>query len=204
MSYRKLKIVILGETGVGKTSILERLIRNHFHKNNQATLGAAYYSFYFNKETQDLSSNNLNSWDVNYWKFECWDTAGQERYDSLTPMYCRNAHVFIVVHDGVHTDKALKWIDTIKKFPHYDDFENIICVVQNKKDITPKFKSLNEIQTIDKEYHVSALNGENVLDCFKSICACIVQRYKPITPDVIFVEDEHVNSKKQCCKLKPL
>jgi small GTP-binding protein len=68
------KIVLLGETAVGKSSIACRFVRNEFVHNHESTIGAAFLS-----HSVDLAEGHV--------KFEIWDTAGQERYRSLAPMY---------------------------------------------------------------------------------------------------------------------
>ena len=80
------KVVLLGESAVGKTSLATRFVNNQFSEFEESTIGAAFLS-------KALTINNKTI------KFEIWDTAGQERYQSLAPMYYRGAKVGIIVFD---------------------------------------------------------------------------------------------------------
>lgn len=91
MNTNKIKIigaktVILGDTGVGKTSIALRFVNNSFMSYVDSTIGTSYL-------TKTITVNN----DV--FKFFIWDTAGQEKYHSLASMYYKNAVIAIIVYD---------------------------------------------------------------------------------------------------------
>ncbi|GIQ90499.1 small GTPase superfamily, Rab type [Kipferlia bialata] len=72
------KLVLLGESAVGKSSLVLRFVRNQFVDFQEPTIGAAFLT-----QTVNLTQHNCVV------KFEIWDTAGQERYRSLAPMYYR-------------------------------------------------------------------------------------------------------------------
>ncbi|RDX78597.1 Ras-related protein RABF2b, partial [Mucuna pruriens] len=78
------KLVLLGDMGAGKTSLVLRFVKGQFSEYQESTIGAAFF-------TQVLSLNEATV------KFDIWDTAGQERYHSLAPMYYRGAAAAIVV-----------------------------------------------------------------------------------------------------------
>eukprot|EP00494_Astrolonche_serrata_P003280 UN03286 len=80
------KLVLLGDTSVGKSSCVGRFVKNEFLEYQQPTIGAAFLT-----QTVDLGSHVV--------KFEIWDTAGQERYRSLAPMYYGGAGAACVVYD---------------------------------------------------------------------------------------------------------
>ncbi|CAH2243939.1 jg24050 [Pararge aegeria aegeria] len=80
------KLVLLGESAVGKSSLVLRFVKGQFHEYQESTIGAAFL-------TQTLCLDDTTV------KFEIWDTAGQERYHSLAPMYYRGAQAAIVVYD---------------------------------------------------------------------------------------------------------
>lgn len=81
------KLVLLGESAVGKSSLVLQFVKGQFDDYRESTIGAAFL-------TQTLPVANGNSI-----KFELWDTAGQERYKSLAPMYYRSSHAAVVVYD---------------------------------------------------------------------------------------------------------
>uniref|UniRef100_A0A915MM79 Rab5 n=1 Tax=Meloidogyne javanica TaxID=6303 RepID=A0A915MM79_MELJA len=80
------KLVLLGESAVGKSSLVLRFVKGQFHEYQESTIGAAFL-------TQTICLDEATV------KFEIWDTAGQERYHSLAPMYYRGAQAAIVVYD---------------------------------------------------------------------------------------------------------
>ncbi|NXA14157.1 RAB5A protein, partial [Sapayoa aenigma] len=80
------KLVLLGESAVGKSSLVLRFVKGQFHEFQESTIGAAFLT-----QTVCLDDTTV--------KFEIWDTAGQERYHSLAPMYYRGAQAAIVVYD---------------------------------------------------------------------------------------------------------
>ena len=82
----QVKLVLLGEAAVGKSSLVLRFVNNEFQENKEPTIGAAFL-------TQKCKL------DDKIIKFEIWDTAGQERFHSLAPMYYRNAQAAVVAYD---------------------------------------------------------------------------------------------------------
>uniref|UniRef100_A0A3Q0SKR9 RAB5A, member RAS onco family n=1 Tax=Amphilophus citrinellus TaxID=61819 RepID=A0A3Q0SKR9_AMPCI len=78
------KLVLLGESAVGKSSLVLRFVKGQFHEFQESTIGAAFLT-----QTVCLDDTTV--------KFEIWDTAGQERYHSLAPMYYRGAQAAIVL-----------------------------------------------------------------------------------------------------------
>ena len=101
------KVVLLGESGVGKTSIIARYITNTFKSQNLPTTGANFVS-----KTIILEDENKSI------KFELWDTAGQERYRSLAKVFYKNAAVCVLVYDITRKSSfnELKsfWVNEIK------------------------------------------------------------------------------------------
>ena len=101
------KVVLIGESGVGKTSIINRYISNVFSTNLTATPGAS-----FTTKTVFLKEYEQSI------KFEIWDTAGQEKYRSLAKVFYKNAAICILVYDITRKESfdELKnyWINQIK------------------------------------------------------------------------------------------
>lgn len=125
-SIGKIKLVLLGNSGAGKTCIVQRMINNIFNVNNSSTIGAAYTIYSIDKNV----------------KIEMWDTAGQERFYSLLPMYARGAEIIIVVIDINKSidEQFVKWNkyieDNQKRFsPHFKLF-----LVFNKNDLNTDFE----------------------------------------------------------------
>lgn len=83
---KEVKVVLLGDSGVGKSSLVLRFVVNDFKPYSEATIGASFFS-------KLVVTNNTPL------KFQIWDTAGQEKYHSLAPMYYRGAAAAILVYD---------------------------------------------------------------------------------------------------------
>ncbi|XP_057402203.1 ras-related protein Rab-5B-like isoform X2 [Balaenoptera acutorostrata] len=85
------KLVLLGESAVGKSSLELRFVKGQFHEYQESVTGAAFL-------TQSVCLDDTTV------KSEIWDTAGQERYHSLAPVYYRGAQAATVVHDSTHQE----------------------------------------------------------------------------------------------------
>lgn len=99
------KLVLLGDMGTGKTSLVLRFVKGQFFEFQESTIGAAFF-------TQVLSLNEATI------KFDIWDTAGQERYHSLAPMYYRGAAAAVVVYDITSMDsfvRAKRWVQELQR-----------------------------------------------------------------------------------------
>ncbi|CAN4126628.1 unnamed protein product [Withania somnifera] len=97
----KVKLVLLGDSGVGKSCIVLRFVRGQFDPTSKVTIGASFLS-----QTIALPDSTTV-------KFEIWDTAGQERYAALAPLYYRGAAVAVVVYDITSPEsfaKAQYWV----------------------------------------------------------------------------------------------
>ena len=94
-----LKVVLLGEPGAGKSSLVSRVVNNRFDECQEPTIGAAFFT--------KVVPHPVTGSAV---RIEIWDTAGQERYRSLVPMYTRNAHVlWVLAPAGSHPSVFDAW-----------------------------------------------------------------------------------------------
>ena len=102
------KVVLLGESGVGKTSIISRFINNFFSENVISTTGASYAGI--TMIFDEFGGKKI--------RFEIWDTAGQEQYRSLTKIFYKDAAAAVLVYDITRKGSfyALKnyWYDQVK------------------------------------------------------------------------------------------
>jgi small GTP-binding protein len=100
-----LKIVLVGETRVGKSCILDRRLNDTFEEQIPNTIGTAFSSTFLHTDAGDI-------------RLQLWDTAGQEQYASLASMYYRNAHIALLVFDltSMSTFNALRrWAQEVKE-----------------------------------------------------------------------------------------
>ena len=104
------KVVLLGESGVGKTCIIARFINNTFEENLISTTGASYAG-------KTMTFEEYGGKSI---KFEIWDTAGQEKYRSLTKIFYKDAGAAILVYDITRKESFEEiqkyWINQIKEF----------------------------------------------------------------------------------------
>ena len=122
-----LKIVLIGESGVGKTSIISQFIDQIFQDDQQSTIGGTF-------STKTLKCSNGKTL-----KFEIWDTAGQEKYRSVTKMFYKDADVAILVYDitNKYTFEELQkyWVQQVKDSSPKDI---ILAIIANKSDLIEK------------------------------------------------------------------
>ena len=108
------KVVLLGESGVGKTCIIARFINNTFEENLISTTGASYAG-------KTMTFDEFGGKSI---KFEIWDTAGQEKYRSLTKIFYKDAGAAILVYDITRKesfDELQKyWLNQIKDYAPKD------------------------------------------------------------------------------------
>lgn len=118
----KTKIVLLGDTSVGKTSLAHRFQKDEMPQNVTSTLGAQFITVTLPDEHAEL-------------QFDIWDTAGQERFKSLGSLYYRNAKAALVVYD-ISSEKSLQrakeWIAELQQSAEPDI---IITLIGNKCDL---------------------------------------------------------------------
>jgi len=185
------KVVLLGESAVGKTSLASRFVNNQFSEFEESTIGAAFLS-------KSLTINDKTI------KFEIWDTAGQERYQSLAPMYYRGAKVGIIVFDITNKstfDKAKRWVDELRQ----SGPENILLLlIGNKVDLENNrqltYDECNNYATESDLIYIesSAKKNINVEKIFEEISNNI--ELKPIVIDNNTFYINRQNDNRSCCK----
>mmetsp|Transcript_13212 Transcript_13212/g.37519 ORF Transcript_13212/g.37519 Transcript_13212/m.37519 type:complete len:198 (-) Transcript_13212:361-954(-) len=116
------KLVLLGESSVGKSSLVLRFVKGQFLDFQDSTIGAAFL-------TQTVCLNDTTV------KFEIWDTAGQERYHSLAPMYYRGAQAAIVVYDITNPDSFVRAKNWVKELQRQGNPNIVIALSGNKVDL---------------------------------------------------------------------
>ena len=158
------KVVLLGETGVGKTSIISRYVHNNFSEVLMSTTGASFAT----KKLEIDSEHKI--------KFQIWDTAGQERFRSLAKIFYQNASVAVLVYDITRRDTFDKiknfWIKEIKENAPSDI---ILALAGNKSDnYENEVVNLSEGKKLAKEIDAifqstSAMLSHGIDELFLSI-----------------------------------
>lgn len=166
------KLVLLGESAVGKSSLVLRFVKGQFLDYQESTIGAAFL-------TQTVCLNDTTV------KFEIWDTAGQERYHSLAPMYYRGAQAAIVVYDITSYDsfdRAKKWV---KELQRQGNPNIVIALAGNKVDLASKRTvEIEESQAYSEENGIlfmetSAKTAANVNELFVAIAKKLPKTTRP-------------------------
>jgi small GTP-binding protein len=172
MTQYKFKMVMLGDSGAGKSCIIHRFIFNTFNEFNNATIGAQFLI----KKVDDTH------------KIDIWDTAGQERFRSLIPLYIRGSNIVCIV---VSLDKNRSEIETQKEFwlnyviEHPIMAENYKKVlIYNKLDLNPNFK-LEKDDRFDHCCMVSCKTNVGISELNKQIDEIVLKLEK--TSDGVFI-----------------
>lgn len=152
------KVVLIGNTSVGKSCIIHRKTRNQFSNYSEPTIGAAYSNIPINIDDKTI---NLN----------VWDTAGQERYKSLAPMYFRGARVAIIVFDITSKESfegSKSWFNEIKRMSLKTNIFFLVgnkCDMNDYREVTTEeanmFAETNKLKYIETSAK-SAFNIENL------------------------------------------
>jgi len=156
------KLVLLGDTAVGKSCLVVRFVRDEFFEFQEPTIGAAFLT-----QTVALDDSTV--------KFEIWDTAGQERYRSLAPMYYRGAAAAIVVYDITNPDSFTGAKSWVKELQRRGDPNVVIALAGNKADLESRrkveFEEANSYAEENGILHLetSAKNANNVKSLFVEI-----------------------------------
>ncbi|CAG8450522.1 6719_t:CDS:2 [Diversispora eburnea] len=169
----QVKLVLLGEAAVGKSSLVFRFVNNEFQENKEPTIGAAFLTQKCRLEDKVI-------------KFEIWDTAGQERFHSLAPMYYRNAQAAVVVYDvtkAASLDKAKSWVKELQRQANPNIVialaGNKIDLVQPNEEGEDDSESGRQVPTEEAKayaleagllfFETSAKKGDGVRDVFTEI-----------------------------------
>ena len=157
-----MKLILVGDSGVGKTNILSKYLKNAFDPNSKATVGVEF-------GTKKIEIDNKKI------KVQIWDTAGQERYKSITSTYYKGAKGAFIVYDITRKntfDNIDKWIGDLK---NNGDENIIIYLVGNKSDLNDMREiRKDEAMTKSEKYNIafsetSALYGDNINKIFQDL-----------------------------------
>ena len=190
------KILLIGDSGVGKSSILNRFVDNTYLENNMSTIGVD-----FKIKTIELDGKTI--------KLQLWDTAGQERFRVITSSYYRGVQGIIIVYDVTNVDTFKNvdfWLSEVQKFASPDVVK---ILIGNKSDITSKkvidyttgCEYANEFNM--KFIETSAKNNSNIEDVFNKLSVDIKNNtnIQPIRNDnkVLLNNTVNINQENNNC-----
>ena len=169
MTINSCKLVLLGDSSVGKSSIVNRFVSEDFNIFQESTIGASFL-------TKDIINDKNEEI-----RLEIWDTAGQERYRSLAPMYYRCAKIALVIYDVTCNESfqgAIKWINELNE--KNDDCN--IYLIGNKIDLLQDSDNKLKQKVLDyckktniKNFFLSAKTNQNIKESFDYICNHITE-----------------------------
>eukprot|EP00002_Diphylleia_rotans_P040155 TRINITY_DN946_c0_g1_i2.p1 TRINITY_DN946_c0_g1~~TRINITY_DN946_c0_g1_i2.p1 ORF type:complete len:217 (+),score=56.92 TRINITY_DN946_c0_g1_i2:61-711(+) len=166
------KVVLIGDSGVGKSNLLSRFTRNEFNLESKSTIGV------------EFATRSIKTEDGKTIKAQIWDTAGQERYRAITSAYYRGAVGALLVYDitkHITYDNVERWL---KELRDHADSNIVIMLVGNKSDLnhlravpTDEARGYSEKQNLFF-IETSALDSTNVEQAFHTI---LTEIYKTVS-----------------------
>lgn len=192
---REAKLVMLGSTTVGKSSIVTRLTRDTFNPESPSTIGAAFLS------------KSVQVGDI-MMKLQIWDTGGSERYRAMAPMYFQNAEAAIIVYD-ITAKESFKDVEYWLKDLREKGPENIIIALAgNKCDLPQRNVSTESAREYATKNNIplfketSALDGTNILSLFTDVAQFILNGVPQTKPNPVNVNtnSEPEGKSSKCCK----
>ena len=149
---KEIKVILLGDTGVGKTSIINRYINNKFDPDNDNTLSSSF-------STKEIIKNDV------LYRLNLWDTIGQEKYNAITNILIKGSNIVILVYsiDSFSSFENIDfWYNSVKDILQEDKY--ILAIVGNKSDLIKEDEAV-----VSEEEAKNYAKGKNAF--FKLISA---------------------------------
>ena len=164
------KVILIGDSGVGKTNIMSKFLKNQFMEESKATIGVEFGSKLFNHEGHKI-------------KAQIWDTAGQEKYKAITGAYYKGSKGALVVYDITQKktfENIEKWVNDLKAA---GDPKITIILIGNKNDLDNK-RQVSKDQGEEKArsfgcafLETSAYSGDNIDKAFNLMVKEIYEKF---------------------------
>lgn len=201
------KVILIGNSNVGKTSIIKRYVNSEFEEQYQATIGVDF----------TVKSLIIENYDI---KLQIWDTAGMEKYKKITSSYYRGAKAAFVVFDLTDEDSfyAIKnWMEDFCSLCNEKPEDRLIAILGNKADLVEQRKIKREdlLKYVELNkfgyFETSAKENKFIDDAFNFIANEYIKKIKK--HKIPFINDnfdfkgislntkptQQTNSKKDCC-----
>jgi len=181
-----LKVVLIGDSGVGKSNLLSRYTRNEFNMESKSTIGVEF-------ATRSITIDGKQV------KAQIWDTAGQERFRAITNTYYRGAVGALLVYDVSKLSSYEHVAQWLKELRDQGDPGLIILLIGNKSDLVEqRAVTTEEARTFAAEnslefMETSALNASNVEDAFTTI---LTESYRYVSNKPLHKDIEETETNK--------
>ena len=197
------KIVLIGDSTVGKTNIMSKYLKGQFMESSKATIGVEFHSKIFNHEGHKINA-------------QMWDTAGQEKYKSISASYFKGSKGAFIVYDITKKDtfdSIEKWLNELKL---NGDPGIVTFIIGNKNDLE-EFRQVSKEEGEEKAksfqcgfLETSALSGDNIDLAFELMIGQIYDKYSKSSnneemlissngQDLNLEKAENKKKKKGCC-----
>lgn len=193
----ELKIILLGDVGVGKTNIISRYISGDFNQSLNPTVGSSF------------GEKKIKKDGVTY-LLKVWDTVGQERYNSITKLFVQGSHIIILVYsiDNLQSFQKLDfWLTFIKE--NLKDGKYILALIANKRDLfenelVTKEEGEKYAEQMDAKFALlsAKYDQQTIINFFETLLDEYIAKFgKDFDDTTIIVEKKRntSNKKKQCC-----
>ena len=186
------KVVTVGDSGVGKTTIVNKFYNSAADVETTPTVGASYITCHVDvPETGEVTLN-------------IWDTAGQEKFQSLIPLYMRNARGVIFVFDLSVTNTIASVERQFGAYREIIEADSIVIICGNKLDLVADRSFCSEVeawaaQREMKCFWTSGITGEGINQMFTSLGAKLATKMAPMRKSAVdeIIQQEQTN--RACC-----
>ena len=187
-----IKVILIGDSGVGKTNIMSKFLKNQFLEDSKATVGVEFGSKLFIQQGHKI-------------KAQIWDTAGQEKYKAITSAYYKGSKGALVIYDITQKETFAnieKWVNDLKckGYPKIT-----VIIIGNKNDLEEK-RQISKEQGEEKAksfgcafLETSAFSGDNIEKAFEMM---VKEIYDKFTSDIGGDDDEELDSNEKGEDLK--
>lgn len=192
-----IKTAVIGDYGVGKTSLINRYVNDKFYMNEMHTLGVDFL----------LKEVNFKE---NKYKLQIWDTAGQEKFECIVNSYIRDINACILVFD-VNCMKSFnrvrKWYQKVREL---NENKIYVCLVGTKTDMNLREVNQKELDTFREQYSLdytecSSKDNDNIKPIFINLINRIDDMIKKDDINLrtygAFEENKNTRIKDKCCNI---
>ena len=164
------KLIIIGDSGVGKSCLMHRVTTNEFMEDHEVTVGVEFGTLLMKIEDTNI-------------KLQIWDTAGQENFQSITKIFYRGAHAVFLTYNITSLESFQNTDNWFSEVKAQSEPDATVFLIGNKKDCEnerevglDKAEKFKQIKNLDHFSETSAKTGENVKETFITVAKMLYQK----------------------------